>query len=257
MTRAGIAFRTGTVVGGASVPMDGAHFRAPQKTFDARDREGHPYWPDGYSRAVLDSDYARVEQMLHVRQFGWNEIPKAGGLFAKMLDAAGASCDRARLNYTDCNHCAQGCTFDKKRTLLHSCLPLAESHGVEVRSPSLVDHIDAVGSLNVVDRDRASYDAYLDRMDAALADVSAKSGVTLLPIVPRRLSGTTCAHLLSACRMADTKERGVADSNGRVFDYENLCVCDASAVPYALGVNPALTISAIAERTAEFVVERG
>src|SRR5512143_4249506 len=46
-----VAFRTGALVGGASIPMDGAHFRAPQKTFDARDKTGRPYWPDGYSRA--------------------------------------------------------------------------------------------------------------------------------------------------------------------------------------------------------------
>jgi len=35
-----------------------------------------------------------------------------------------------------------------------------------------------------------------------------KSGVALIPTVPRELTGTTSAHLLSACRMAERPEDG-------------------------------------------------
>jgi cholesterol oxidase len=43
-------------------------------------------------------------------------------------------------------------------------------------------------------------------------------------------------------------ERGVVDASNRAFGYENLLVCDGSAVPANPGVNPSLTIAALAER---------
>jgi cholesterol oxidase len=43
-------------------------------------------------------------------------------------------------------------------------------------------------------------------------------------------------------------EHGVIDSEQRVFGYENLLVCDGSAIPANVGVNPSLTITALAER---------
>ena len=38
------------------------------------------------------------------------------------------------------------------------------------------------------------------------------------------------------------------DLNNHVFGYENLMVCDGSAVPANPGVNPSLTITAMTER---------
>ncbi len=54
-----LAFRTGNLVGGASITMDGAHFRAPSASFDATDSKGRRFWPDSYSRQELDPYYAR------------------------------------------------------------------------------------------------------------------------------------------------------------------------------------------------------
>ena len=48
-------------------------------------------------------------------------------------------------------------------------------------------------------------------------------------------------------------EEGVVDSRHRVFGYENLLVCDGSVVPANVGVNPSLTITALAERAMSFV----
>ena len=42
-------------------------------------------------------------------------------------------------------------------------------------------------------------------------------------------------------------EDGVVDSRQRVFGYENLMVCDGAAIPANVGVNPSLTITALAE----------
>jgi cholesterol oxidase len=39
----------------------------------------------------------------------------------------------------------------------------------------------------------------------------------------------------------------VIDSRQRAFGYDNLLVCDGSAIPAKVGVNPSLTITALAE----------
>ncbi len=64
-------------------------------------------------------------------------------------------------------------------------------------------------------------------------------------------------HPLGGCPMADRPEDGVVDDAGRVHGYEGLVVADGSVVPTALGVNPAKTIAALAERSAELLAERG
>jgi cholesterol oxidase len=117
--------------------------------------------------------------------------------------------------------------------------------------------IDDQGNVDTDMRDGTAWNAYLDRVDAIIQDVSQRSGVALIPTVPRELTGTTSAHLLSACRMAERAGDGVVDPDCQVYGYENLYVCDASALPFALGVNPALTISAVAERTAQQIIARG
>jgi cholesterol oxidase len=61
------------------------------------------------------------------------------------------------------------------------------------------------------------------------------------------LNVPTTAHLLGGASMADSPERGVIDRSNRVFGYENLWVIDGSMIPSNLGVNPSLTITALAE----------
>jgi len=50
---------------------------------------------------------------------------------------------------------------------------------------------------------------------------------------------------------------GVVDREQRVFGYENLLVCDGSAVPANPGVNPSLTITAMAEHAMRNVPAAG
>lgn len=40
---------------------------------------------------------------------------------------------------------------------------------------------------------------------------------------------------------------GVVDATGRVFGYLNLLICDGAIMPANPGVNPSLTITALAE----------
>ena len=49
---------------------------------------------------------------------------------------------------------------------------------------------------------------------------------------------------------------GVVDARQRVFGYENLLVCDGAAIPANVGVNPSLTITALAEHAMSHVPRR-
>jgi cholesterol oxidase len=55
------------------------------------------------------------------------------------------------------------------------------------------------------------------------------------------------AHILGGAVIGRDVETGVVDARCRAFGYENLLVCDGSVVPANPGVNPSLTITALAE----------
>jgi choline dehydrogenase-like flavoprotein len=59
------------------------------------------------------------------------------------------------------------------------------------------------------------------------------------------------AHLQGGNPMSDADEIGVVDSGFRVKGLDNLYVCDASIFPSSVGVNPQLTIMAMADYFAE------
>jgi cholesterol oxidase len=57
----------------------------------------------------------------------------------------------------------------------------------------------------------------------------------------------TTAHILGGASMASSPADGVIDDRNRVYGYDNLYVVDGSMIPGNLGVNPSLTITAMAE----------
>ena len=57
-------------------------------------------------------------------------------------------------------------------------------------------------------------------------------------------------HFLGGCAIAETPERGVVDPYHRLHGYPGLHVIDGSNIAANLGVNPSLTIVAMAERAA-------
>jgi cholesterol oxidase len=56
--------------------------------------------------------------------------------------------------------------------------------------------------------------------------------------------------------MAESPDLGVVDPTGAVFGYEGLYCFGSSIIPTSLGVNPSLTIAAVAEHNAEALVAR-
>jgi choline dehydrogenase-like flavoprotein len=61
------------------------------------------------------------------------------------------------------------------------------------------------------------------------------------------------AHLVGTCRMGFTPQDSVVDQWCRTWDVRNLLVCDGSVLPTQGSSNPALTISALAARTADWL----
>jgi cholesterol oxidase len=63
----------------------------------------------------------------------------------------------------------------------------------------------------------------------------------------------TTAHILGGAVIGRSPDDGVVDAHQRLFGYENLLVCDGSAIPANPGVNPSLTITAMAEHAISHV----
>jgi choline dehydrogenase-like flavoprotein len=89
-------------------------------------------------------------------------------------------------------------------------------------------------------RGSEDFDAYLARLEAGPHDRTAYS-----------------AHQMSSCRLGSDPESAVADSRGELHDVPGVWIGDAAALPTAPGVNPMLTIMALARRTAHAILEDG
>lgn len=131
-----------------------------------------------------------------------------------------------------------------------------------------VSHDSAAGEFTLEkDRLRLSWPGAKDepvyaRMDETLNNMVTSAGGKY---VKNPLAGTlmgkqpATAHPLGGCGMGDDGSRGVVNHKCEVFDaadvtaapratHEGLYVIDGSVIPRSLGVNPLLTISALAER---------
>jgi len=73
-------------------------------------------------------------------------------------------------------------------------------------------------------------------------------GKTTVLLTETLLGRPTTAHIFGGAIMGKDIDQGVIDKNNRVFGYENMYVCDGSAISANPGVNPSLTITALTER---------
>ncbi len=99
-------------------------------------------------------------------------------------------------------------------------------------------------------------------LDVATSLVGAAKARELLAVVGARdvvsVSPRTARfHIMGTCRMGDDPQRSVVDRDGRTHEIDNLWIADASVFVSSAGVNPSLTVQALARRTADRMLARG
>ena len=82
-------------------------------------------------------------------------------------------------------------------------------------------------------------------------------GIAQSSIMEAMANIPTTAHILGGAIIGASPRSGVVDPRQRVFGYENLLVCDGAAIPANVGVNPSLTIAALAEHAMSHVPAKG
>lgn len=89
---------------------------------------------------------------------------------------------------------------------------------------------------------------YVVKRFAELSD-----GATMGSIQELLLNIPTTAHILGGCNIGADADSGVVNTRQEVFNYPGMYVVDGSVIPANLGVNPSLTITALAERAMNLI----
>lgn len=93
--------------------------------------------------------------------------------------------------------------------------------------------------------------AYLPQANSAARHFAQASGGDPMNVLFESLGNlSVTAHILGGAVMARSPAQGVIDADHQVFGCPGLYVVDASAIPANVGVNPSLTVTALAERFA-------
>ncbi|MFF6772271.1 GMC oxidoreductase [Streptomyces sp. NPDC012637] len=101
----------------------------------------------------------------------------------------------------------------------------------------------------------AASDRYFDQMNATMERVSRSLGGRYAANPLWLLNRLITVHPVGGAPMGRTAREGVVDSFGRVFGYPGLSIADASVLPGPVGPNPSLTIAALADRSADRIIE--
>jgi cholesterol oxidase len=95
------------------------------------------------------------------------------------------------------------------------------------------------------DKKPPSYNYYANKI---AEDFSKKiNGIPQSSIFEAIFDLSTTAHILGGCIIGNNENEGVINKNCEVFNYKNMYIIDGSIIPANLGVNPSLTITAMAE----------
>jgi choline dehydrogenase-like flavoprotein len=113
--------------------------------------------------------------------------------------------------------------------------------------PSPDSRVRLDGSRVVLDW-RPSNLAAQDGLVARMREVLRAAGFPIVLVKP--FDRRTPSHQCGTIRMGDDPAKAAVDPHCRAFDHPNLFVVDASVLPTSAGVNPALTVAALALRAA-------
>jgi len=109
----------------------------------------------------------------------------------------------------------------------------------------------------VSNNDGKKIPTYIPEANAAVRGMAQKmNGIPQNALTEVMLNIPMTAHILGGCTMGADPDRGVIDKYHRVFGYDNMFVIDASAIPANLGINPSLTITAMAERAMSYIPDK-
>jgi cholesterol oxidase len=90
--------------------------------------------------------------------------------------------------------------------------------------------------------------SWIPAANEAMSRIAAKIGGFPLSSVGEMVDIPMTAHFIGGCVIGDCADNGVVDPYQRMYGHPGLHVVDGSAISANLGVNPALTITAQAER---------
>lgn len=141
------------------------------------------------------------------------------------------------------------------RTQTYLVMSVDESAGVlRLQNDRLRIHWPGAGGSPVIARDND----WLNLASQAITGQFVANPLWSQPLGKKLIT----VHPLGGCGMGDDATRGVVDHLGRVFAgnagtavHAGLFVCDGAILPGAVGVNPLLTISALAERALQHLCE--
>jgi cholesterol oxidase len=98
---------------------------------------------------------------------------------------------------------------------------------------------------------------YIDAANQAALRIAEKlEGIPQSSVFEALANIPSTAHVLGGAVIGSDYHEGVVDAACRVHAYRNLLVCDGAAVPANPGVNPSLTITALAEHAMSQVAQK-
>ena len=83
--------------------------------------------------------------------------------------------------------------------------------------------------------------------ETAEAIIAKTGGTTMTTYMDAFFNIPSTAHILGGACIGKDLVSGVIDENFEIFNYPGMYVIDGSMIPSNLGVNPSLTITAMAE----------
>jgi cholesterol oxidase len=96
--------------------------------------------------------------------------------------------------------------------------------------------------------------AYYDSVKRSMQGVARTLGAKFVDEPLWYFKRVVTVHPVGGCPMSRTADEGVVDLYGQVFGYPGLSVADGSVLPGPVGPNPSLTIAALADRSAGWML---
>jgi cholesterol oxidase len=104
------------------------------------------------------------------------------------------------------------------------------------------------GKMKIVNSGQNKVPAYIPVGQEVLNRFAEKvNGIPQNILLEVVLNRPTTAHILGGCPMSDSPGTGVIDTSYRVLGYPDFFITDGSVIQGNIGVNPSLTITAVAE----------